>query len=68
MDEVLQVITNGPVLLLTGIVLLVFGGAGLFATGGAGFTRLRTTKPIVHMVQLAFGVLLAAAGLAIITS
>lgn len=56
----------GPVLLLGGIVLLVLGGAGLLAGGGASHSRLRTTKPIVYVVQVAVGVLCGSAGLALV--
>ena len=52
----------GPVLLLAGIVSLVLGGAGLAASGGAAHSRLRTTKPIVHVIQLAVGLLLVVSG------
>lgn len=52
----------GPVLLFAGIVSLVLGGAGLAASGGAAHSRLRTTKPIVHVLQLGVGVLLVVSG------
>ncbi|CAN5278950.1 hypothetical protein BH23ACT9_BH23ACT9_03040 [soil metagenome] len=56
----------GPILLLSGIVMLVLGGAGLAGSGGASHSRLKTTKPIVHVGQLAVGVLLASSGAAVV--
>lgn len=56
----------GPVLLLGGVVMLVLGGAGLLASGGAAYSRLRTTRPIWHVLQVAVGVLLLSAGLALV--
>ena len=58
----------GPVLLLGGVVLVLLGGAGLLATGGASHSRLRTTRPIVHLAQLAVGLLLGSAGVALLLS
>jgi hypothetical protein len=52
----------GPVLLLAGIVSLLLGGAGLLAGRGAAHSRLRTARPIVHLVQIAVGVVLTTSG------
>ncbi len=65
MITLIRILMDGPVLLLSGIVLLIFGGAGLLSTGGATYSRLRTTKPIVFYLQLAVGVLLMSAGAAV---
>jgi hypothetical protein len=62
MDVILRVLLDGPVLLLGGVVLILFGGAGLLSTGSAGHSRLRTTRPAVFVAQLAVGVLMASAG------
>lgn len=58
----------GPVLLLAGIFMVLLGGAGLLGSGGAGHSKLRTTKPIVHVLQVIVGVALGGAGLAIVTA
>ncbi|MGI9018863.1 MAG: hypothetical protein ACR2HR_17460 [Euzebya sp.] len=66
MDLVLRTLFNGPVLLLGGIVLLIFGGAGLVSAQGASYSRLRTAKPIVFLLMLGVGVLLVVSGLTLI--
>lgn len=66
MDLVLRVLLDGPVLLMLGIVMLLLGGAGLLSTGGASHSPLRTTRPVVFVVQLLVGVLLTTAGLALL--
>jgi hypothetical protein len=67
-DVLLDVLVDGPVLLLSGAVLLLFGLAGLLSTGGAGHTRRREAKPATSLVLVAVGALVAAAGAALITA
>lgn len=56
----------GPVLLLGGIVGILLGAAGLLSTGGASHSRMRTTRPVVHLAQLAVGILLVSSGAAML--
>jgi hypothetical protein len=66
--DVLRVLFDGPVLLLSGIVLVMLGGAGLLSTGGASHSRLRSTKPVYFLVQLGIGVLLLSVGATLVFS
>lgn len=52
---------------MAGVVMLVFGAAGLFGSGGASYSRLKTSKPVVFYAQLIVGLLLLTAGAALLT-
>ncbi len=64
----IRIFLDGPVMLLSGIVLMMFGGAGLLGTGGATHSRLRTTKPAVYVGEIVLGVVLLAIGAALIVN
>lgn len=68
MELVLRTLVNGPVLLMGGVVLMIFGGAGAVSAKSASFSRQRTAKPIVFVIVLALGVLLMVSGLTLILS
>lgn len=52
---------------MAGVVMLVFGAAGLFGSGGASYSKMKTANPKVFYGQLLVGVLLLSAGVALLT-
>lgn len=56
----------GATVLMAGVVLLVVGGAGLFAGGSAAHSRMRTARPAAFVGMALVGVLLVASGAALL--